>query len=210
MKVAVLKEGNLVHEVLNFDCGCYEVYKELEVVDSLKRIGSLARHERRSLDDLDRLLPQRISENADMSVSLRHDIIKITHSANHIRLILKYCLKLETLVSLKDGSHGTVRHLESLYDLRNCTICIEILLGRILDRKVVLRNSSDEGVAPFSIFDKTDGFLPSDCYREYRAREEHGISQGKNRQSIRQLRLINLGHTISLHHRNDAHFCSRC
>ena len=60
------------------------------------------------------------------------------YTSDHIWIIVIYALNHEPLVTLKYRCDGTVRHLQCLHNLRDCSISIQVILSRILNRKVIL------------------------------------------------------------------------
>ena len=153
-QVTELKKIHLIHEVLHLYGRSNEIHKEFEVVYSLERSRGLTRNESRRLDDRRSLLLESLCNHPDLGVLLRHKIVQISHPSEKIRIVLNDILYLETLISLKNCSDGSVRHLKSLDYLGHGTITIQVFLPRILHRKVVLRNGTNEGIISFSVFNQ--------------------------------------------------------
>ena len=205
-EVSELKEFHLVHEILCLDGCCDEVHEELEAVYALESSCRLARNHRRHAYERSSLFLQRFCDHTGLGIVLRCEIIEIAHASEHVRVILYYRIDFESFEALEDGGDGTVRHLQSLYDLGDRSEIIQILLARVLYCQVVLRNCADEGIVLFRIFYKADGFITADGDRIDRSREKNGISQRQNRKIIRQFALIDLHQSLSLHYRNNAYF----
>ena len=106
--------------------------------------------------------------------------MQICNTSEKIRLVIHHLMKLETPESLQDGSKGTIRHLKCLDDLGNGSIVKEVLPSWVLYRQIVLRNGADERIVLFRIFYQADGFISSDCNREYGSREQYCVSQRKD------------------------------
>ena len=205
-EIAELKELDLVHEILNFDGCSDEVDKEFETVDVLDSGSCLTHDHMGHAHKRGGLLLERLGNHPCLIIVLRRKIIKIMHSSKHIRFIFHDRIDLESLESLKDSCNRTVRHLESLHDLGNSSEIIEILLMRVLDRQIILWNSADECIVPFRIFDETDGLFPADGNRIYRTWEKNRISQCEYRKTVREVALVYLHKSVTLHHWNYAHF----
>ena len=208
-EITELKKVDLIHKILDFNRCSDEVHEKLEIIYAFESCCSLAGNESRRLDDHRRLLLEGLRYHSDLCVLLRHKVVQIPHPSEQVWIVFGDILDFKTLVSLKNRSYGSVRHLKCLHDLGNRTVTVKVLLSRILHRKIVLGNCAYECVIAFSIFYQSYRLLPSDCDRIHSTRKYHRISQRKNRQVIRQLSLINLHHAVSLHHRYYAHFRSR-
>ena len=83
---------------------------------------------------------------------------------------------------------------------------IQILLMRVLYCQVILRYGSDERIVPFRILDETDGLFPADGNRIYLTWEKNRISQCEYRKTVREVALVYLHKSVTLHHWNYAHF----
>ena len=132
-KIAVLKQVDLVHKVINL-YGCSDkVHKELKAVNGFESIDRIARNKRRSTDNRCGLLLERLSNHSCLGIILGSMILKITYSTQHIWDVFNDICYLETGITLKDGSNCTIRHFYGLDDLRYCTIAEKVVLTRILD-----------------------------------------------------------------------------
>ena len=67
---------------------------------------------------------------------------------------------------------------------------MEIVLCRLFDRGVTLREDADELAAADSLFNQTDGALAGDRQRQKRIGKQDGVPQRQNRQLARDVHMM--------------------
>ena len=209
LEVSVLQKLHLFEEVLHLDCRGYEIDQELEVVNGFQCHCSLLRGERGEFQDGGGLLFQRLHDHLDVVVvHFRHDVVKVVDPAEHVRVVFHYGFQLEPLEALKYRRQRAVRHLKCLDDLRHGAVSVEVLFFRVFHCDIKLRHCTYICIVLFRVLNESDRLFPADGYRIDRAGEKHCVSQCQDRKRIRQFSLVHFHHTVTLHHRDDAHFRS--
>ncbi len=99
-----------------------------------------------------------------------------------VRLRLDDLVEPQARQPLHDQAQAAVGQLEHLVDVRRGADWVEILLHRLFDRGVALREDGDQLAVRDRIVDQPDGALARHRERHERIREEHGVAQRQDRQ----------------------------
>ncbi len=186
-QVAVLQELNLIHEILHLNGSCDEVNEKIKAVDSLEGSRSLARNKRRRTYDCGSLLLKGLGYHAGLLVVFRDNVLKVAHASEHIRLVIRNLLNLETAVSLKDGRNRAVRHFQCLDYFGDSAVAIQVVPTRVFNRKVVLGYCTYECIVLFRILYKADRLFPAYRYGIDSTGKQDGVSQREYGEGIRKL-----------------------
>ena len=89
---------------------------------------------------------------------------------------------------LDDQPQAAVGQLEHLVDVRRGADRVQIVLRRLLDRRVALREDRDQLAVRDRIVDQADGALARDGERHERIRKEDGVPKRQDRQLGRNRR----------------------
>ena len=91
-------------------------------------------------------------------------------------------VELQAREALDDQAQAAVRQLEHLVDVRRGADGVEIVLARLLDRRVALREDGDQLAVRDRIVDQADRALARHRQRHERIGKEDRVAQRQNRQ----------------------------
>ena len=210
LQVGQAEQAEAVGEILDLDGRRDEIHQELEVVDGLEGAHRLLRSEGRGPDDVRGPLLERVGQDVDLLVvRSRKLVFQIVDAGDHVRLESEEGIQVHPLESLDDRRQGAVGHLQGLDDLAHGSEFEHIPGPGFLDGDVGLGNGGEHTVLLLHLPDQEDGFFPADGHGEHRAREDDGVAQGKHRQVVGELGLVQFQQGRITDHRHDIHFYAR-
>ena len=142
--IVVVQQGHPLLEILDLDGGSDEIHKEGKTVYRRKGGGSLFRHEGRRLDDFRGEILQGTRKDVDSLRALLVGlaVVQVADTGLYVWLIGRNPLDFNTMERLQNSRKRAVRHLQGLDDLANRSETEKVVLGRILDRNVILRHGA--------------------------------------------------------------------
>ena len=119
------------------------------------------------------------------AIFLADGVVGRRHARAQIRPHGRDRLELQARQSLHDQAQAAVGQLEHLVDVRRRADPMQVVLGRLFDRGIPLREHADELAAGDRLFDQAHGALARHGQRQERIGKQHGVAQRQNRQLAR-------------------------
>ena len=122
------------------------------------------------------------------SASISSRSASLVSSAAALTRARRYGLRRDDLVErqarepLDDQPQAAVGQLEHLVDVRRRADAVQIVLRRLLDRRVALREDRDQLAVGDRVVDEADGALARHGQRHERIRKEHRVPKRQDRQ----------------------------
>ena len=178
-----------------------EVYDTSARVDVLNRKRSLLRHRRRSVDNVEGNILDRLNQCVELhAVLLGCRVEQRSYLRFEEWLGRNVLAHLYLLQSREDDGEISVWHLENLQDASRSTDAVHIIRSRGFNLGILLQNSSEETVLGLYGTYKGDALLATHGNRCDCTREEYRTAQSQYRQNFRKLHIL---YDVVLSARND-------